>query len=47
MGRALLVHAETISRSVYKKLITLVVYGEENGCLASQGKRETFASCVF
>ncbi|ELK24348.1 hypothetical protein MDA_GLEAN10017913 [Myotis davidii] len=29
-GRALPAHAKTVSRSVYKKLIMLLVYGEEN-----------------
>lgn len=42
MDGALLACAKSISRSVYKKLITLVVCGEENWCLGNRGKRETF-----
>lgn len=42
MGGALLAQAESISRSVYKKLIMLVVC-RENGCLGGRGKGEAFA----
>lgn len=42
MGRALLAPAKTITRSVYKKQITQVVYGKENWCLGNGGKRKTF-----
>lgn len=42
MGGALLAWAKRISRSVDKKLITLVVFWE-NGCLRNRGKRGTFA----
>lgn len=46
-GGALLAHAKTFSRNVYKKSITLVVYGEENWCLETEVRERLFASCDF